>query len=151
MALSNPTSKTEGVPAGHDRAGRKAGHWSPPAARSIRSSYGDRVIPVSQCNNVYVFPGVGMGAIVSGAREVTERMFAAAAETLADLVAESDLGRGALYPPIEELRPISRPIAAAVARRAMEEGVAPKADAATIDAELDRQIWDLEYPRLHAV
>lgn len=150
MALSNPTSKTEGVPADMVR-------WADGRLLVATGSpfdpvpHGGGFIPVSQCNNVYVFPGVGMGAIVSGAREVTEGMFAAASETLAALVAESDLARGALYPPIEELRPISRAIAAAVARRAVEEGVAPKADAAAIEAELDRQIWDLEYPRLHAV
>ena len=77
MALSNPTSKTEGIPADMCT-------WAGGRALIATGSpfdpveHGGTTIPVSQCNNVYVFPGVGMGTIVSGAREVTESMFAAA-------------------------------------------------------------------------
>jgi malate dehydrogenase (oxaloacetate-decarboxylating) len=147
MALSNPTSKTEGIPSeivacSQGRALIATGSPFEPV------EYGDLVIPVSQCNNVYVFPGIGLGAIVSGARKVTDAMFSAAAETLAGLVSEEDLGRGSLYPPIEELRPISRVIAAAVARAARDEGVGRLMGDSAIEAALDEQIWDLEYPRL---
>ena len=147
MALSNPTSKTEGIPAeiircSQGRALVATGSPFEPVA------YGDLIIPVSQCNNVYVFPGIGMGAIVSRARKVTDGMFAAAAETLASLVSEEDLRGGALYPPIEELRPISRAIASAVARAARDEGVGELMGDSAIEAALDDQMWDLEYLRL---
>jgi malic enzyme len=150
MALSNPTSKTEGIPA--DMC-----VWTDGRALIATGSPFDpidhkgRVIPVSQCNNVYVFPGVGMGAIVSGAREVTDSMFAAAAETLAGMVDEDALAQGALYPPLADLRKISRSIASAVARAARDAGVGRDMSDAEIEAELDRQIWSLEYPRLQPV
>ena len=62
--------------------------------------YGGRTVRIGQGNNVFVFPGVGLGLLVSEAREITDAMFAAAAETLAAEVAEADLQAGALYPPI---------------------------------------------------
>ena len=147
LALSNPTSKTDGIPSeiiacSDGRAIVATGSPFDPV------EYGGRSIPVSQCNNVYVFPGIGMGALVSGARKVTDGMFSAAAATLAGLVSEADLDRGALYPPIEQLRPISRAIAAAVARAARDEGVGPLMGDSAIEKALDEQIWDLEYPRL---
>jgi malic enzyme len=150
MALSNPTSKTEGVPV-------DIVEWSDGRALIATGSpfepvtHGDRLIPVSQCNNVYVFPGVGLGAIVSGASEVNDAMFAAAADSLACQVSDQDLAAGALYPPVTDLRPISRKIAAAVARAARETGVGLDLSDEDIEAALDREIWDLEYPRLQPV
>ncbi len=78
-------------------------------------------------------------------------MFAAAAGTLAEQVTEADLEAGALYPPIEDLRLVSRAIAAAVARAARDEGVGLAQTDAGIEAALDAEIWDLEYPRLQPV
>ena len=150
LALSNPTSKTDGVPSeiiscSEGRALVATGSPFDPV------EYRGRSIPVSQCNNVYVFPGIGMGAIVSGARKVTDAMFSAAAVTLAGIVSEEDLSRGSLYPPIEQLRPISRAIAAAVARAARDEGVGRLIGDSAIEAALDEHMWDLEYPRLEPV
>ncbi len=150
MALSNPTSRTEGIPA--DIIG-----WTDGRALVATGSpfdpvaFEDRSIPVSQCNNVYVFPGVGLGAIVSGASQVNDEMFAAAAETLALLVSDDDLAQGALYPPITDLRPVSRQIATAVARVARDTGVGLDQTDEEIEAALDREIWDLEYPVLQPV
>ncbi len=150
LALSNPTSKTEGIPG--DIIG-----WTKGRALIATGSpfdpveYGGRTIPVSQCNNVYVFPGVGLGAIVSGASQVNDAMFSAAAETLAVAVSDPDLAEGALYPPISELRPISRLIAAAVARAARDTGVGLDLTDDQIEEVLDREIWDLEYPGLQPV
>jgi len=147
MALSNPTSKTEGVPADivewtGGRALIATGSPFEPVAHE------DRSIPVSQCNNVYVFPGVGLGALLAGATQVNDAMFAAAAETLALEVADEDLANGALYPPISDLRSISRHIASAVARAARDTGVGEDLSDEDIEAALDREVWDLEYPRL---
>ncbi len=150
MALSNPTSKTEGAPVdivawSDGRALIATGSPFEPVA------HGDHSIPVSQCNNVYVFPGVGLGAIVSGATVVNDEMFAAAAESLACQVSDEDLATGALYPPITDLRAISRKIAASVARAARDTGVGLDLTDDDIDAVLDQEIWDLEYPRLQPV
>jgi len=147
MALSNPTSKTEGLPA--DIVDWTGGRGLIATGSPFDPvEYQGRTIPVSQANNVYVFPGVGLGAIVSGASEVNDAMFAAAAETLALQVADTDLASGALYPPVTDLRSISRHIAAAVARAARDTGVADDLSDDDIEAALDREIWDLEYPRL---
>jgi len=150
MALSNPTSKSEAVPADVFR-------WTNGKALMATGSPFDAVefegktLQVSQGNNVYVFPGVGLGAIVAAAREVTDTMFAAAARALADLVTEDDLAAGVLYPPLSELRSISRVIARAVAVAARDDGVGADMTDAEIDAALDHEIWNLDYPTLKPV
>src|SRR6185369_5794111 len=73
-----------------------------------------------QGNNAYVFPGIGLGSIVSGARIIPDEFFLAAARTLADLVEATDLERGSLYPPMRDIRKISRAIAVSVAEKAYE-------------------------------
>ncbi len=150
MALSNPTSKTEAIPADVFR-------WSDGRALMATGSpfdpveYGDTTLHVSQGNNVYVFPGIGMGAIVSGASMVTDQMLAAAATALADLVDEDDLVAGKLYPPLADLRNISRAIARAVALAACDTGVATKMKPEEVDEALDHEIWDLDYPVLRPI
>jgi malate dehydrogenase (oxaloacetate-decarboxylating) len=104
------------------------------------------VIPVSQGNNVYIFPGVGLGTIVSKAREVTESMFSAAAMELARQAEEA--GGGLLYPPIGDLRATTRLIGAVVAREACDAGVAEPMTDQEIEAALDAEVWDLSYPVL---
>jgi malate dehydrogenase (oxaloacetate-decarboxylating) len=147
MALSNPTSKSEAVPS-------DVLEWTSGQAYVATGSPFDpvesrgRTVPVSQCNNVYVFPGVGLGTIVSEASEVTDSMFAAAAHALADQVEDGDLRAGALYPPLRDLRAISRVIAGAVARAARDAGVAREMTDDEIDTAIDREVWDLDYPRL---
>ncbi len=147
MALSNPTSKCEAVPADiaaatEGRAYMATGSPFDPVA------FGGRLLPVSQCNNVYIFPGVGLGAIVAEAQVVTEGMFGAAADALAAQVHDEDLRVGRLYPPLADLRSITRKVAAAVAAEASQEGVGLEMSEREIEAALDRQIWDLKYPKL---
>lgn len=150
MALSNPTSKTEAIPADVFR-------WSDGRALMATGSPFDpvefegRTLHVSQGNNVYVFPGIGMGTIVSGATQVTDPMLAAAANALADLVLEDDLAAGKLYPPLADLRIISRAIARAVALAACESGVATKMQPEEVDSALDHEIWNLDYPVLRPI
>ncbi len=147
MALSNPTSKTEVLPADvalwtKGRALMATGSPFPPVVHE------GRTLHVAQCNNVYVFPGIGLGAIVSQSQTVTDGMIAAAATTLAGLVGDSGREEGRLYPPLAGIRDISRRIAFAVARQAGDDGVGKPMSDDEIELVLDREIWDLDYPKL---
>jgi len=150
MALSNPTVKTEAIPADVFR-------WTDGRALMVTGSPFDPVdykgtkLRVSQGNNVYVFPGVGLGAIVSGARQVTDGMLAAAAHELAGMARDEDIARGMLYPPLGDLRAITRVIARAVATEACRSGVAEAMTCEEIDDALDHEIWDLDYPTLRPI
>jgi malate dehydrogenase (oxaloacetate-decarboxylating)(NADP+) len=78
----------------------------------------------AQGNNAYVFPGIGLGAIACRARTLPDELFLTAARTLAALVRRSDLDRGALYPPLRQIRTLSLAIAVSVAKKAYAMGVA---------------------------
>lgn len=139
MPFSNPTSQSEAIPEDVLR-------WTNGRALVATGSPFDPVTlngkthRIGQGNNVYIFPGVGLGAIVSGAKRVTDGMFTVAAETLAKRLSDEDLASGALYPPLRELRSITREIAAAVAR---EAGLV---DDAEVERRLDETIWEPSYP-----
>ncbi|MEO8228675.1 MAG: malic enzyme-like NAD(P)-binding protein [Chloroflexota bacterium] len=98
---------------------------------------GRRVI--GQANNVFIFPGVGLGAIVAQARQLSDDAFLVAARTLADLVTDDRLREGAIYPAVGQLRTVARQIAIAVVRYLRDSGdglpyrddeIAPAVDAA---------------------
>jgi len=123
FALSNPTSKSECT-------AEQAYRWT--EGRAVFAS-GSPFDPVSfdgrtfvpgQGNNAYVFPGVGLGLIVSQASRCTDEMFFVAARELAGLVEEDDLRRGRIYPAVARIREVSAHIAEAVARVAFERGLA---------------------------
>lgn len=123
FALSNPTSRSECT-------AEQAYGWT--GGRAVFASgspfapvmLGARSYSPGQANNAYIFPGVGLGVIAAGARRVTDDMFLVAARTLAAMVDESDLARGATFPPLERIREISVAIATAVARLAQSQGLA---------------------------
>lgn len=123
LPLSNPTDKTEALPADIDawtkgRALVATGSPFPPLARDGAS------LRVGQCNNVFIFPGVGLGVLASGAREVKPGFFTAAARTVASLVSPADLARGILLPEIGRLRDIALAVAGSVGETAIRGGVA---------------------------
>ena len=98
---------------------------------------------IGQANNVFIFPGLGLGAIVAETRTITDRMFLLAARTLADAVTPERRETGALYPPVADLRFVSRQIALAVAREAIDSGVAGIAPASDSELEgiVDAAMW----------
>lgn len=125
MPLSNPTSKMEARP-------EDILHWTEGQAIIATGSpcepveiYG-RVIPVSQCNNVYVFPAIGLGAIASGATRITEAMLMAASRALAEASPLVRDGEGALLPEIGTICDVTRNIAFEVGKAAQQSGVAEK-------------------------
>jgi malate dehydrogenase (oxaloacetate-decarboxylating) len=143
MPLSNPTAKSEAHPADvlawtDGRAIVATGSPFDPVMVGGRSHL------IGQANNVFIFPGLGLGAIVARAREVTDAMFLVAATTLAELTPPERLAQGALYPRLAELRQISRAIAVAVAREAHDCGVAagPYED---VETAVDAAMWQPSY------
>ena len=123
FALSNPTSKAECTAEAaytwsNGRVIFASGSPFPPVEVN-----GKRHVP-GQGNNIYIFPGVGLGALACEAREVTDDMFLAAARTLASMVTEDDLAMGRVYPSLTRIRDISLEIATAVAAVAHDRGLA---------------------------
>ena len=144
FALSNPTSKAECSAAEAYR------HTDGRALFACGSPYdpvtiGGKTFVPRQGNNSYIFPGVGLGAIASEARRVTDQMFMAAAETLAKLVCDADLAQGSLYPALPRIREVSAQIAAAVARVAYDQGFATGPTPANLLGYVTSQMYEPRY------
>jgi malic enzyme len=103
----------------------------------------DRVIP--QCNNLYVFPGVGLGGLVSGTPKITDEMFMAAAKAVSDMVMEKELKSGQLLPDIEEIREVSAQAALAVAKEARDSGLGVIADDEKLLTMIKNAMWQPKY------
>ncbi|MDO9311758.1 MAG: malic enzyme-like NAD(P)-binding protein, partial [Nitrosomonas sp.] len=122
IALSNPTSHTECT-------AEQAYQWSD--GRVIFASgspfdavqYGNQLFKPAQGNNAYIFPGIGLGIYASSSRLVTQAMFLAAAEVLANTVTQQEIHTGAVYPALTRVREVSHAIAVAVCRVAVQEGL----------------------------
>ncbi len=144
LPLSNPTNKTEATPTDvlawtDGRAIVATGSPFPPVVVDGVEH------PVGQANNVFVFPGLGLGAMVAEARAVTDGMILAAARALAAEVPPERLARGAIYPSVESLRAVSRAVAVAVAREAVAAGVSRLPADTDLEAEVDRSMWWPDY------
>jgi malate dehydrogenase (oxaloacetate-decarboxylating) len=144
LPLSNPTSQSEGRP-------EEIAAWTNGRALVATGSpfapvrFGERTLLVGQANNAFVFPGVGLGALVAEAREVTDAMFAAAATALAAEVSAGDLDAGSLFPPVTALRRVTARVAAAVVREAAAGAGRALADSEA-GAAVGAAMWTPEYP-----
>ena len=147
LPMSNPTSKCEARPEqvlawSEGRALVATGSPFPPVM------VGESSRRVAQANNVFVFPGVGLGVLATGARFVSDAMLLRAAETLASCVGARDLAEGELYPRQRELRQVARAIAEAVARQARDEGLCVELSDDEIVERVGREMWQPDYPEL---
>jgi len=144
LPLSNPTSHVEAVP-------EDIIQWTDGNALVATGSPFDpvefqgRQYTIAQCNNSYIFPGVGLGVIASQANRVTEKMFMLASETLAD---SSPLANGKgteLLPTLNKIRELSLSIAIAVGLQAIKEGVAPAISKEELEKNIQANFWIPEY------
>ena len=143
--MSNPTSKSEATPADVLR-------WTDGRALVATGSPFDpvtllgRTHLIGQGNNSFIFPGMGLGLMVSEAREVRDGLFAAAARRLAEEVHPEDLEAGSLFPPTGQIRRVTKAVAEAVVKAAQEEGVANRVIAeADIPRAVADAMWDPVY------
>jgi malic enzyme len=142
--LSNPTANAECTAA-------DALRWSEGRALVATGSPFDPVElagrrhRIGQCNNSFIFPGIGLGAWVGRVRKITDAMFLDAARVLAASVSESDLAEGALFPHLSGIREISHAVACAVIGRAVREGQADAAMLENVEARVRAAMWFPEY------
>lgn len=146
FSLSNPTSRTECT-------AQEAYTWT--EGRAIFASGSpfdpvtihDKTFVPAQGNNVYIFPGIGLGVIASAAARVTDEMFLVAARTLAEHVSYADLSQGRVYPPLRRIRDVSKAIAVEVAELAYRRGLAGKPKPADVASDLETIMYYPEYQR----
>lgn len=144
LALSNPTSKVEVTPA-------EVYEWTNGAGIVGTGSpfppvqHGGVSHRIGQGNNVFIFPGVGLGATAVHARWLPDEAFAAAADALVMFTSESAANDDAIYPPLSSLRAISRRVAIAVGKTLVASGVAPSWSDDEVERRVDASVWTPEY------
>ena len=144
FALSNPTSKSECT-------AEQAYSWSEGRAIFASGSPFDTVrlkgktYHPGQGNNAYVFPGVGLGIIASGATRVTDEMFLAAAHALADMMENKNLEKGTLYPALAEIRNVSKRIALAVALEVYNSDLASQPRPENLEQHIEEIMYSPHY------
>ena len=147
LPMSNPTSISEAKPA-------RVLRWSDGKAlvatgspfEDVELSHGMQRI--GQANNVFIFPGLGLGTIVSGASEVTDGMIGAASKALANSLNDTEIAERCLMPEVSRLWDICGNVAVAVAERAMQDGVAEQLKRAKLIAKIDDYRWKPVYPEM---
>jgi malate dehydrogenase (oxaloacetate-decarboxylating) len=144
MPLSNPTSRAEARPEDILR-------WTEGNAVIATGSpfepvnYKGKIYPISQCNNVYIFPGVGLGVLISRAKRVTDNMMMAASRTLASCSPLVRGGHGPLLPSINDIREVTQVIALNVALAAQHDGAAIEIPLDTLRHDIAAGFWQPQY------
>ncbi|MBW7982212.1 NAD-dependent malic enzyme [Enterobacillus tribolii] len=144
MPLSNPTSRVEARP-------EDIITWTDGAALVATGSpftpvvYKDRQYPIAQCNNSYIFPGIGLGVLASGAKRVTDGMLMAASRALASCSPLAQEGQGALLPDVNDIQRVSRIIAFQVAKEAQLQGVAVLTSDEALQQAIENNFWQPQY------
>ncbi|MDP9770275.1 UNVERIFIED_ORG: malate dehydrogenase (oxaloacetate-decarboxylating) [Atlantibacter hermannii] len=144
MPLSNPTSRVEATP-------QDIISWTNGMALVATGSpfapvqWQDKVFPIAQCNNAYIFPGIGLGVISSGASRITDDMLMAASETLAEYSPLLLNGEGLVLPELKDIQIVSRAIAFAVGKMAQQQGVAVKTSPEALKQAIDDNFWEPQY------
>ncbi|QEG37198.1 NAD-dependent malic enzyme [Bythopirellula goksoeyrii] len=142
--LSNPTSHAEAIPADLLK-------WTDGKARIATGSpfdpveYNGKTHVISQCNNSYIFPAMGLGILAAKANRVTDGMFTAAAEALKECSPALADPTAPLLPPLSKIRDCARHIGIAVARQAQQDGVAQTTVAEELEKRIDQTMWTPQY------
>lgn len=144
--LSNPTSRVEATPNDIIRwtQGQALVATGSPFAPVI---YEGKSYPIVQCNNSYIFPGIGLGVLTVGAKRVTNEMLMAASRALAECSPLAINGHGPLLPPLEAIHSVSKKVAFAVAKKAIEQGVALEITEEALEIALEQHFWQPDYRR----
>jgi malate dehydrogenase (oxaloacetate-decarboxylating) len=144
LPLSNPTSQAEAQPVDILR-------WTSGKAMVATGSpfppvdMGDQTFEIAQCNNSYIFPGIGLGVITAKAARITDNMMMMASKALADASPIAQTGAGALLPPLDSIRDVSKVIAKTVILQAIADGVALPIPYELIDENIEKNFWQPEY------
>ncbi|MEC5341019.1 NAD-dependent malic enzyme [Brenneria populi] len=144
MPLSNPTSRVEARPEDIIR-------WTDGAALVATGSpfepvsYQDKVYPIAQCNNSFIFPGIGLGVLASGAKRITDGMLMAASRALADCSPLANGDEGALLPDIADIQKVSKRIALEVGKAAQLQGVAVVTSGDALAKAIEHNFWQPKY------
>ena len=144
FSLSNPTSKSECTAAEAYTATEGRAIFASGSPFDPVMVNGKKLVP-AQGNNVYIFPGVGLGVIACGAQHVIDEMFFVAAKVLAHEVSADDLEQGSVYPPLARIREVSATIAAAVAEVAYQRGLATRPRPEDLAAHIKSLMYEPKY------
>lgn len=142
--LSNPTSRVEATPS-------DILNWTNGQALVATGSpfspvqVGNKQYEIAQCNNSYIFPGIGLGVLAVSADRITDEMLMESSRALAECSPLAKNGTGALLPPLEDIHRVSKTIAFAVAKKAIEQGVALKISEEAIGQAIDQHFWQPVY------
>jgi malate dehydrogenase (oxaloacetate-decarboxylating) len=144
LPLSNPTSKSECTAEEAFRFTKgkcicATGSPFPPILLGEEKRF------ASQCNNLFVFPGMGLGALVSGTSIITDQMFMDASRAISDMMTPEDLKKGKVLPSITDVRLVSAKVALAVAKAARDAGLGLRADDEHLQAMILNAMWDPKY------